>query len=40
MPPHGAGEALYFTGNSLGLQPVGASDIIDGELEDWKRLGR
>jgi kynureninase len=39
MPPHGAGEALYFTGNSLGLQPVGAKDIIDGELEDWKRLG-
>lgn len=39
MPPHGEGHTLYFTGNSLGLQPVGARDIIDGELEDWQRFG-
>lgn len=39
MPPHGDGDTLYFTGNSLGLQPVGARDIIDGELEDWQRFG-
>ena len=39
MPPHGDGHTLYFTGNSLGLQPVGARDIIDGELEDWQRFG-
>lgn len=39
MPPHGEGHTLYFTGNSLGLQPVGARDIIEGELEDWQRFG-
>ena len=39
MPPHGDGDSLYFTGNSLGLQPVGASDIIEGELEDWRKYG-
>lgn len=39
MPPHGEGSCLYFTGNSLGLQPVGASDIIEGELEDWRKYG-
>ena len=39
MPPHGDGNALYFTGNSLGLQPVEASTFIEGELEDWRRFG-
>jgi len=39
MPPHGDGDALYFTGNSLGLQPVEASTFIEGELEDWRRFG-
>lgn len=39
MPPHGSGETLYFTGNSLGLQPVGARAIIEGELEDWQKYG-
>lgn len=39
MPPHGDGDALYFTGNSLGLQPVRASTFIEGELEDWRRFG-
>ncbi len=39
MPPHGAGHALYFTGNSLGLQPVEARSFIEGELEDWQRFG-
>jgi len=39
MPPHGDGDALYFTGNSLGLQPVQASTFIEGELEDWRRFG-
>lgn len=39
MPPHNGGEALYFTGNSLGLQPKGAQDIIAGELEDWRQYG-
>lgn len=39
MPPHGDGDALYFTGNSLGLQPIQASTFIEGELEDWRRFG-
>lgn len=39
IPPHGEGQSLYFTGNSLGLQPKGARDIIEGELEDWRRYG-
>lgn len=32
-------EALYFTGNSLGLQPVKAREYINKELEDWAQLG-
>lgn len=32
-------EVIYFTGNSLGLQPKKAQDYIQQELEDWKRLG-
>ena len=29
---------LYFTGNSLGLQPKGVSKMISQELEDWSQL--
>lgn len=32
-------EQLYFTGNSLGLQPRSVLDHIMVELEDWKNLG-
>ena len=32
-------EAVYFTGNSLGLQPKSVNDFIQQELEDWKNLG-
>lgn len=39
MPRHGNEEVLYFTGNSLGLQPVEASAFIEGELDDWRKLG-
>jgi len=39
IPPHGEGQSLYFTGNSLGLQPVAAAGFIEGELEDWRRFG-
>lgn len=28
---------IYFTGNSLGLQPKGAAAMIEGELRDWQR---
>lgn len=31
--------ALYFTGNSLGLQPKTARKFIDQELNDWARWG-
>ena len=38
--PRKAGrEALYFTGNSLGLQPVKARRIIEEELDDWAEYG-
>ena len=39
MPPHGDGEVLYFTGNSLGLQPKQAATFIEGALEDWRTFG-
>ena len=32
-------QTLYFTGNSLGLQPKGASTYLNEELEDWKNWG-
>lgn len=32
------GEILYFTGNSLGLQPRMARGYIEQELDDWARL--
>lgn len=31
--------ALYFTGNSLGLQPKSTKKFIDQELNDWAKLG-
>jgi kynureninase len=31
--------AIYFTGNSLGLQPKTTQKFVDEELEDWARLG-
>ncbi|MCX6209798.1 MAG: kynureninase [Bacteroidetes bacterium] len=32
-------EAIYFTGNSLGLQPKATQDYVLNELEDWASLG-
>lgn len=32
-------EAIYFTGNSLGLQPKTAQMYIEQEIDDWARLG-
>ena len=31
-------DAIYFTGNSLGLQPKAARGYIEQELDDWARL--
>lgn len=39
IPTHHGKSALYFTGNSLGLQPKSAEDAIKTELEDWRNLG-
>ena len=40
MPRDAAGRPIvYFTGNSLGLQPTTARAYVDQELEDWARLG-
>src|SRR5437867_12021859 len=34
------GEPLiYFAGNSLGLMPKAAKQIVEQELEDWAKLG-
>jgi kynureninase len=30
---------IYFAGNSLGLMPKSARDIVDQELDDWAKLG-
>ncbi len=32
-------SALYFTGNSLGLQPKATKKLVNEELEDWATLG-
>ena len=32
-------NAVYFCGNSLGLQPVGTKESVLQELEDWANLG-
>lgn len=32
-------NVLYFTGNSLGLQPKAAKDYIQQELDDWAKWG-
>ena len=32
-------EVLYFTGNSLGLQPKAAREAINAELDDWAQWG-
>jgi len=39
MPKHKERDILYFTGNSLGLQPKQVSQNIQQELEDWATHG-
>jgi kynureninase len=39
IPIHKGAPALYFTGNSLGLQPKSAQDYVLSELEDWASFG-
>ncbi|MCX7563689.1 kynureninase [Xanthomonadaceae bacterium XH05] len=38
IPPHGDGHLHYFCGNSLGLQPRAAREVIELELDRWARL--
>ena len=35
----GGSEAIYFCGNSLGLQPKSTRAFIEQELKDWENLG-
>ena len=31
--------SIYFAGNSLGLMPKAAKDIVDLELDNWAKFG-
>src|SRR4051812_46853050 len=39
MPIINGQESVYFTGNSLGLQPKTTQDYVLNELEDWASFG-
>lgn len=39
FPQHNGKDVVYFTGNSLGLQPKSVQDSILNELEDWATFG-
>ena len=39
MPEINGKPAIYFTGNSLGLQPEKAEEYLLQEIEDWKKFG-
>src|SRR5215207_7989240 len=39
IPRHKQKETVYFTGNSLGLQPKSTLEYINRELEDWEEFG-
>ncbi len=39
FPQHNNENCVYFTGNSLGLQPKGARAAIEQELNDWGKFG-
>ena len=39
IPKHNGEEKIYFTGNSLGLQPKTAEEYVKQELDDWAQLG-
>ncbi len=38
FPKVGGREVIYFTGNSLGLQPKRAQGFVDEIMQDWKEL--
>ena len=39
IPQHNRSDWIYFTGNSLGLQPKTVKSYVDQELEDWAQFG-
>jgi kynureninase len=39
FPQHNSKDCIYFTGNSLGLQPRSTSEIMQQELDDWAKFG-
>lgn len=39
IPQHNSTPVVYFTGNSLGLQPVTTKDLIGEELDAWATFG-
>jgi kynureninase len=39
FPQHNGKEVVYFTGNSLGLQPKTTQNYIQQELNDWAKFG-
>jgi len=39
LPQHDNEDAVYFTGNSLGLQPKTAQAALQQELDDWAKYG-
>ncbi len=39
IPQHKGKDCVYFTGNSLGLQPKSTREYIQQELDDWEKLG-
>lgn len=39
FPQHEGREVVYFTGNSLGLQPKNVAASIQQELDDWAKYG-
>jgi kynureninase len=38
IPKHNGKDAIYFCGNSLGLQPVTAQKLVDRQFQTWKDL--
>lgn len=39
IPQFNGEDVVYFTGNSLGLQPKSTRDAINRELDDWAKFG-
>ena len=39
IPQHNGQDMVYFTGNSLGLQPKTTKDYLQQELNDWATYG-